>query len=130
MLTSCAAPGRNCGGKKTELPDDEHLSKIYAEIQQGTVREYTSLKQVSTLIGTGALRAGIHEGQIHFFDYYRYALHTINEEGLHVYTRRVTRPYLAAARRHLDSRNNTHTERLLHQRQRIAEPLENDLKKE
>lgn len=113
-------------GRATELPDAEHLAKIYAEMQQVTEQEDTSLKEVSTLIATGALRAGIQVGQIHIFDYYRYALHTINEEGLHGYTRRVTRPYLAAARGHLDPRNKTHTERLLQRRQRNVEPSEND----
>ena len=100
-------------GKATELPDSEHLAKIYNEMQQVTEQEHTSLKEVSALIGTGALHAGIQVGQIHIFDYYRYALSTIHAEGLHGYTRRVTRPYLAAARRHLDPRTITHTERLL-----------------
>jgi hypothetical protein len=49
-------------GKKTELPDAEHLSKIYNEMQQVTEQEHTSLKEVSALIGTGALRAGIQVG--------------------------------------------------------------------
>jgi len=114
-------------GKATELPDAEHLAKIYAEMQQVTEREDTSLKEVSTLIATGALRAGIKVGQLHIFDYYQYALHTIHIEGLHGYTRRVTRPYLVAARGHLNPRNITHTERLLQRRRQTVELLENDL---
>jgi len=117
-------------GRATELPDTEDLAKIYAEIQQVAEQEDCSLKEVSTLIATGALRVGIQVGQLHIFDYYQVALHTIHEEGLHVYTRRVTRPYLAAARRHLDPRSTTHTERLLQRRRQTIEPSEKDTSQE
>jgi len=117
-------------GKATELPNSEHLAKIYTEMQQVTEQEDTSLKEVSTLIATGALRAGIQVGQIHIFDYYRYALSTIRAEGLHGYTRRVTRPYLAAAMRHFDPRHITNTEMLLQSRRQSIEPFEKDTSEE
>jgi len=114
----------------SELPDGEHLAKIYAEMQQVTEQEDCTMEEVSTLIATGALRAGIQIGQLHIFDYYQDALQTINKEGLRVYARRVTRPYLAAARGHFDPRSTTHTERLLQRRRQTIEPSEKDTSQE
>jgi hypothetical protein len=109
-----------------ELPDGEHLAKIYAEMQQVTEQEDCSLVDLSTLLATGALRAGIQVGQLHIFDYYQAALQTITKEGLRVYARRVTRPYLAAARLHLDPRYMTNTERFLLRRSQKIEPSVKD----
>ena len=50
------------------------------------------------------------------------ALRTIARDGLAVYSQRVTRPYLTAARRHFDRRNLSHTERLLRRLQRTGPP--------
>jgi hypothetical protein len=104
----------------SELPDAEHMASIFKEMQQVSERENCSLQEVSALLAAGAIRAGIQVGQLHIFDYYQDALHMIRNEGLQVYIRRVTHPYLAVARRHYDPRSITNTERLL-QRQRQSE---------
>ena len=52
-------------------------------------------------------------GQVHIFDYYEDALRIIAREGIAVYARRVTRPYLAVVMGHFDPRTRTYTERLL-----------------
>ena len=72
--------------------------------QQVADQEGCSLRSVSSLIAAGALRAGIQAGQAHIFDYYQDALRSIAMEGLAVYARRVTRPYLAVARGHFDAK--------------------------
>jgi hypothetical protein len=97
----------------TDLPDAERLADLYADLQQVSNQEGRSPRSISSLIAAGALRAGVRMGQIHIFDYYETALHTIAREGLAVYARRVTRPYLAVARAHFDPARQTHTERLL-----------------
>jgi hypothetical protein len=97
----------------TELPDAERLAGLFAGLQQVARQEGRSLRSVSSVIAAGALRAGGRVGRVHIFDYYQDALRTIAREGLPVYTRRVTRPYLTAARGHLDPRHITYTQRLL-----------------
>ncbi len=97
----------------TELPDAGRLADLYAGLQQVTKQEGRSLRSVSSLIAAGAVRAGVRTGRVHIFDYYEEALRTIAREGLAVYARRVTRPYLAVARGHFDAKTITHTERLL-----------------
>lgn len=110
----------------SDLPDGEHLAEIYAEMQQVTEHEDLSLVDLSSLIAAGAVRAGIQVGHVHIFDYYRDALQTINKEGLHLYTKRVTHPYLAAASKHFDSRTITFTQRLLLRKRQTVEAFEND----
>jgi hypothetical protein len=105
----------------TDLPDAGRLAGLYAKIQQVAQQEGRSLRSVSSVIAAGALRAGVKIGQTHIFDYYQDALRTIDREGLAVYARRVTRPYLAVARGHFDPKRLTYTERLL-RRLRRAEP--------
>jgi hypothetical protein len=95
-----------------ELPDTGHLAQLHAEMQQVAEQEGRSLRSLSSLLAAGALRAGVRTGQVHIFDYYRDALRIITTEGLAVYTRRVTRPYLAAASRHFDPARLTYTQRL------------------
>ena len=97
----------------TDLPDAGRLADLYASLQQVAQQEDRSLRSVSSLIAAGAVRAGVQTGQVHIFDYYEDALRTIAREGLAVYARRVTTPYLAVARRHFDPKTMTHTERLL-----------------
>jgi hypothetical protein len=97
----------------TDLPDAGRLAGLYASLQQVAQQEDRSLRSVSSLIAAGAVRAGVQTGQVHIFDYYEDALRTIAREGLAVYARRVTTPYLAVARRHFDPKTMTHTERLL-----------------
>jgi DNA-binding IscR family transcriptional regulator len=97
----------------TELPDAHRLADLYAELRQVAEREGHSLRSVSSLLAAGALRAGVKTGQVHIFDYYQGALRTIAREGLAVYARRVTRPYLVVAKGHFDPNTITYTERLL-----------------
>jgi hypothetical protein len=97
----------------TELPNADRLADLYAELRQVAEREGHSLRSLSSLLAAGALRAGIKTGQVHIFDYYQGALRTIAREGLAVYARRVTRPYLTVSRGHFDPATMTHTERLL-----------------
>ncbi len=84
------------------------------------IQEDRSLQSVSSLIATGALQAGAQLGHSHIFDYYQDALDTINTEGLPVYSRRVTRPYFAAARDHFDPNRKTYTERLFGRRHKMV----------
>jgi hypothetical protein len=99
--------------RATDLPDAGRLADLYAGLKQVTKQEGRSLRSVSSLIAAGAVRAGVQMGQVHIFDYYEDALHTIAREGLAVYARRVTKPYLAVARGHFDRKHLSHTERLL-----------------
>jgi hypothetical protein len=96
-----------------DLPDADRLADLYADLKQVTRTEGRSLRSVSSLIAAGAVRAGVQIGQVQIFDYYQDALGAIAREGLAVYARRVTRPYLAVARGHFDPSRQTHTERLL-----------------
>jgi hypothetical protein len=107
----------------TDLPDTGRLADLYADLRQVAMQEGRSLRSVSSLLAAGALRAGVQIGQVHIFDYYEDALGTMAREGLAVYARRVTGPYLAVARRHFDPNRVSHTERLLgrlRQRRRAA----------
>ncbi len=106
----------------TDLPEVDRLADLYADLQQVTEQEGRSLGSVSSLIAAGAVRAGIQMGRVHIFDYYEDALRTIAREGLAVYARRVTRPYLTEARRHFDPETITHTERLLQRLRRGDTP--------
>jgi hypothetical protein len=103
-----------------DLPDPNRLSKLYGDLLRVARQEKRSLRSVSLLIAAGAVRAGVELGQARIFDYYEDALGTINREGLAVYARRVSRPYLLVARAHFDSQRPTHTERLI-RRLRSAE---------
>ena len=95
------------------LPDGDRLANLYAGLRQAAEREGHSLRSVSSLLAVGAVRAGIQIGQVHIFDYYEDALRTIAGEGMAVYARRVTRPYLAVVKGHFDPGTTTYTERLL-----------------
>jgi hypothetical protein len=97
----------------TELPDPERLERLYEGLRQAAEQEDRSLGSLSSLIAAGAVRAGVRTSQVHIFDYYRDALRIIATEGLPAYTRRVTRPYLAASIRHFDPGHLTYTERVL-----------------
>lgn len=98
-----------------DLPNTSSLTETYSSLQKLARREDRSLGDISSLIAAGALRAGFQLGQIHIFDYYQEAIQTINSEGLAAYWRRVTRPYVSAAREHFDPQKKTYTERLLRQ---------------
>ena len=105
-----------------ELPDTDRLADLYAELRQVAEREGQTLRSVSSLLAAGALRAGVKTGQVHIFDYYQDALRTITREGLPVYARRVTSPYLAVARGHFDPKRATYTERLIRRLRRADTP--------
>ena len=107
--------------KATELPDASHLESIYRDLQNVAIQEDRSLQSVSSLIATGALQAGVQLGHSHIFDYYQDALGTINTEGLPVYSRRVTRPYFAAAISHFDPERITITERSFGRRNKMVD---------
>jgi hypothetical protein len=103
----------------SELPNADRLASIYNELQETAEREDRSLQFMSSMIAAGALRAGVDLGQTHIFDYYQDALRTINSEGLPFYSRRVTRPYLVAAKSHFDPESISYTERLFGQRHKM-----------
>ena len=96
-----------------ELPDAAGLEKIFAELQLAARQEDRSLLEISSLVGLGAVRAGVKLGNVHVFGYYRLALRTIVEEGLISFLRRTSTPYLTRAGSHFDPRSSTHSERLL-----------------
>ncbi len=97
----------------TDLPDASSLASLYKDLQHVAKQEEQSLQSISSLIALGAARAGVKVGQTHVFDYYQDALRTINKEGLPVYAKRVSRPYLTAAKSHFNPQRITYTERLL-----------------
>ena len=97
----------------TDLPDASSLASLYEDLQHVAKQEEQSLQSISSLIALGAARAGVQVGQAHVFDYYQDALRTINKEGLPVYAKRVSRPYLTAAKSHFNPQRITYTERLL-----------------
>ncbi|MFC2053888.1 hypothetical protein ACFLV7_06255 [Chloroflexota bacterium] len=96
-----------------ELPDAGRLASNYSALQKIAEQEHQTLLSVSSLIALGAARAGVQVGQTHVFDYYQDALRTINKEGLPVYAKRVSRPYLVVAKNHFNPQRITYTERLL-----------------
>lgn len=100
-------------GSATDLPDASRLASLYDDLQHVAKQEDSSIESLSSLIAAGAARAGVQVGQTYVFDYYQEALLFINKEGLDVYTRRVSKPYLMKANAHFDPNRLTHTERLL-----------------
>jgi hypothetical protein len=105
----------------TDLPDADRLASLYRDLQVTAEQQDHSVQYMSSLIATGALRAGVNLGQTHVFDYYQDALRTINSEGLPFYSRRVTRPYFAAAKDHFDPERITFTERLFGRRRKMVD---------
>lgn len=103
---------RDLRRQATDLPKADRLEELFADLRQVTRQEGRSLQSVSSLIAAGAVRAGVQTGRVHIFDYYEGALRTIAREGLAIYSRRVTMPYLAVARAHFQPERATYTERL------------------
>ena len=97
------------------LPTSEGLRAIANQMQQTAEREGTSMWLVSSLIGLGAVQAGIKLGQANIYDYYRVALGEIQSKGWSAYISQVSKPYLAMAANHLDSRQESYIERALKQ---------------
>jgi hypothetical protein len=106
---------------KNDLPDASRLTSLYNELQATAEQQDHSVQDMSSLIATGALRAGVNLGQVHIFDYYQDSLRTINREGLPFYSRRVIKPYFAAAKNHFNPQQLTFTERLLGRRHKILD---------
>jgi len=59
------ASWRELRGRAIELPDSDRLAGIYDQLQQVALQEQRSLRSVSSLIGAGALRAGVQVGQVY-----------------------------------------------------------------
>ena len=96
-----------------QLPDPERLARIYKEMKLVSGNQDCSLRELSSLFGSSAYRAGIKLGQVHIFDFYRAALDEIKNEGLKAYTFRAAKPYTTAASRHFDPALTTYTQRFL-----------------
>ena len=93
------------------LPTGENLRAICGQMQQTAEREHTSVWVVSSMIGLGAVQAGVKLGQHNIFDYYRTAFDEIGRSGFSSYARRVGRPYLLMTVSHLDPQYETYIER-------------------
>ena len=97
----------------TDLPDADELTNLHDELQATAEREDRSIQFMSSMIASGALRAGVNLGQVHIFDYYQDALDVINSEGIPRYSQRILQPYFYAGRDHFDPNRKTFTERLI-----------------
>lgn len=97
----------------TELPGPEGLAEIFANLQRAAKGGGRPLLDVSSAVAVGAMRAGLKLGNTHIFEYYQQALNTILQEGFPAYVRRVARPYLMVAARHLDPKTPSYTQRVI-----------------
>jgi len=100
-------------GHIVDLPAPSRLAALFADLQVAASREGRSLLQISALVALGALRAGFQLGNTHIFCYYQDTLHGIAREGLPIYIRRLSAPYLVGAVSQLDQRRDSYTQRLL-----------------
>ena len=109
---------RQLAGAAREHPRPAHRREpraIADQMQQTAEREHTSVWLVSSLIGLGAVQAGIRLGQANIYDYYRSALGDIRSIGLSNYVSRVSKPYRAMVAQHLDPEQESYIERALKQ---------------
>lgn len=95
------------------LPSNENLRAIALQMQQTAEREHLSMWTISSLLGLGAVNAGISLGRTNIYDYYRTGLGAIWKSGLADYVERVSRPYLVTAAGHFDPDQETYTERVV-----------------
>lgn len=93
-----------------DLPSADRLDAIARQMQQTAEREQIPLWMVSSLLGLGAVQAGVKLGQVHIFDYYKQALGEMQDAGIATYTRRVSKPYFDVAAVHLDPSRTSYTE--------------------
>lgn len=93
-----------------DLPSADRLDAIARQMQQTAEREQIPLWMVSSLLGLGAVQAGVKLGQVHIFDYYKQALGEMQRAGIATYTRRVSKPYFDVAAVHLDPSRTSYTE--------------------
>jgi len=95
------------------LPSPELMAQIYRNLVETAREQGRNVGEVSALIAAGAFKAGVDLTTQHTFAYYQQAFRAIQAEGWGSYTKRVSRPYLAASARHFDPKRITNTERLL-----------------
>ena len=95
------------------LPTGESLRAIANQMQETAERENTSVWLISSLIGLGAVQAGIRLGQANVFDYYRSALGDMRSIGLSAYVSQVSKPYRSMVASHLDPKQESYIERTL-----------------
>lgn len=100
-------------GHIADLPAPSRLAALFSDLKVAASREGRSLLQISALVALGALRAGFQLGNTHIFSYYQDTLHGIAREGLPIYIRRLSAPYLVGAVSQLDQRRDSYTQRLL-----------------
>jgi hypothetical protein len=112
-ITSVRTSWQELQRQAADLPDAATLEKIFSELQLAARQEDRSVLEISSMVALGAVRTGVRLGNVHIFDYYRYALRTIVEEGLLSFLRRTSTPYLTRAGSHFDPRSSTYSERLL-----------------
>ncbi|HXF97998.1 MAG TPA: aconitate hydratase [Gaiellaceae bacterium] len=93
------------------LPSAEELAAVYRALVREAEREERSLLEVSAGIGLAFLTAARKVGRAHVLEPYAEDLRPLREEGFAAYARRVGRPYLEAARRHLEPGRPTLIER-------------------
>lgn len=98
------------------LPSPERLNAIAQQMQETAERERIPLWLVSSMLGLGALQAGVKLGQVHIFEYYRQALGEIADHGLAGYVRGIRESYLNVAAGHLDPGVTSYTEFALRRR--------------
>ena len=99
-----------------ELPSPAELTQVFEDLEGISRKEGQSILTVSSTIAMGAVRAGVHLGDVHIWDYYRETLQQVGKEGLWTYVRRTATPYIHGAGRHFNPHRPTFTEQLLHRR--------------
>ena len=92
------------------LPSAEGLDAIAQQMQETAAREHIPLWMISSLLGMGALQAGVKLGQVHIFDYYSQTLDEMRNDGIAATLQRVSKPYFDVAAVHLDPSRTSYTE--------------------
>lgn len=95
----------------TSLPRPDELAGVFDGLREASLREGTSLLEVSVGIGLAFFNSARHVGRQHVLDPYREDLAPVRDEGLGAYARRVSRPYAEAVKRHFDTEAPSLTER-------------------
>jgi hypothetical protein len=93
------------------LPSPDELAGVFDGLREASLREGTSLLEVSVGIGLAFFNSARHVGRQHVLDPYREDLAPVRDEGLGAYARRVSRPYAEAVKRHFDTAAPSLTER-------------------
>ena len=85
------------------LPSPNELAGVFDGLREASLREGTTLLEVSVGIGLAFFNSARHVGRQHVLDPYREDLAPVRDEGLGAYARRVSRPYAEAVKRHFDT---------------------------